>query len=741
MVLRDVLAEEPHALLDAEGVHGGAAPVPELGVHLLQLLVEPRHLGPLDVELEAVLADERHPDRNGLGTGNGELPPLEGLEDGPGQVHRLVQQLLHGLLGVWAVDEQHGAVAGDVLDLHRLALLHVLAHPPEIMELVVGVARDVKVILRQAHKGQLGVDLAGGREEVPQAHAAHGGQLVGDEAVEEGRSAGAADAVVGEGPVAEAAVVDHLPALAGDGVAVGGPLEGGEGVAQVGGLRVEPVGRLPAVREAELRASALEHLDDVLLGPLLVDDRPGAGPVLVEVGNDVVPSVRLLHLVPDPRGRGPLAETRGVGLRELVGGLSVLHPVHDVAREPGGVRDAVGLRARVPVVGLLVGRPDEVVAVRGPAGGTVQDGLDAGRLDGRHEARRRLHAVHEPVDVALEEPVRELGGHRALPLRGRQLHDVLALVRADEDPVALVSQVVGALEVAQDRQLMPVLLVVGLDLRDGLRDHVLVLENDRRRVNAGEASYALCPEPSAVDHPPRADNVGLTAGGAHGDLPGAVRHALHPDDLRVLVDAAAEFFGLAREGLRHGGGVNVAIALGVERSEDALGVHQGMEALYLLRPDDVQLGSVEQALVELGLGERVLRLLDPLLALQEAHGTRLVEGERDAVLVLPLLVEVHALLVPEFEVVAAVVVGHEAGRVPRRARRQRGLLEDGRRGADPGEPQLVEDGRARHAPADDRHVNVAGQVRRALRRRAAMAQRNGREWQTFRQTTMPQTLC
>mmetsp|Transcript_97139 Transcript_97139/g.302426 ORF Transcript_97139/g.302426 Transcript_97139/m.302426 type:complete len:308 (-) Transcript_97139:1678-2601(-) len=123
VILRDVLAEEPHALLNAEGVHGGASPVAQLRVHLLQPLIELRHLWPLDVELKAVLANERHPDGNRLGAGQRELPPLEGLEGGARQVHWLVQKLLPGRLGVWAVDEEHGALARDVLDLDGLALL------------------------------------------------------------------------------------------------------------------------------------------------------------------------------------------------------------------------------------------------------------------------------------------------------------------------------------------------------------------------------------------------------------------------------------------------------------------------------------------------------------------------------------------------------------------------------------------------------------------------------------------
>mmetsp|Transcript_33627 Transcript_33627/g.106775 ORF Transcript_33627/g.106775 Transcript_33627/m.106775 type:complete len:708 (+) Transcript_33627:833-2956(+) len=695
----------------------------------MELLVEPCHLIPLHVQLQAVLTNEGHAHCDGLGTRQAELAPLEGLEDLARQVHWLIQDLLDRRLGIGAVDEEHRALARDVLDLDLLIGPHVLAHPPQVVELVVGVACNVELLLREAHKGQLRVDLARGRQQVPQAHAAHGRQLVRDKPVQEGRRTSTLDAVVREGPVAEAGVVHHLLALLADAVGVRGPLEGGHGVAQVLGRGVEPAGRLPAVGEAELSASCAEHGDNVVLGAIRVHHRPGTGPVLIEVGSGVVPAVGLFDLLAHPGRRGPGAVARGVRLRELVGRLALEHPVHDVAREPGRMGDAVGLRTSVPVVPLLVRRAHEVVAVRRPARRPVQHRLDAHGLDRRHEARGRLHAVHEAVDVALEEPVGELRWHGALPLRGGQLHDVLVLVRADKDAVALVAEVVGALEVPQHGQLVPVLLVVGLHLGHGLGDDVLVLQHHGWRVHAREAADALGPEAGAVHHPARAHNVGLPAAGLDGDLPRAVRQALQAHNLAVLVDPAAHGLSLAREGLRHRRRVDVAVALGVECRDDALRVHQGMEPLDLLRGDEIHLRAAEEPLVELRLGECVLRLLHALLVLQQPYGARLVEGEQDALLVLPLLVELHALLVPELEVVAAVVVGHQARCVPGGAGGERGLLEDGRRGAEPPHAQLVQDGCACHAAADDCHVELAGQVRRSLGRgpTAAHCLRHGRQ--------------
>mmetsp|Transcript_44972 Transcript_44972/g.104005 ORF Transcript_44972/g.104005 Transcript_44972/m.104005 type:complete len:244 (+) Transcript_44972:281-1012(+) len=155
MVLCDVLPKQPHALLDAERIHRSASPISQLWVSSLQSLVEPGNLGALHVQLQTMLADEGHPNCDGLHTAERQIPPLEGLEHVAGQIHRLIQQLLHGRLCVGAVDEQHSSLTGDVLDVNLLTLLQVLAHPPQIVELVIRIACDVEVLLRKPHECEL----------------------------------------------------------------------------------------------------------------------------------------------------------------------------------------------------------------------------------------------------------------------------------------------------------------------------------------------------------------------------------------------------------------------------------------------------------------------------------------------------------------------------------------------------------------------------------------------------------
>mmetsp|Transcript_132374 Transcript_132374/g.330089 ORF Transcript_132374/g.330089 Transcript_132374/m.330089 type:complete len:422 (-) Transcript_132374:147-1412(-) len=416
--------------------------------------------------------------------------------------------------------------------------------------------------------------------------------------------------------------------------------------------------------EAQLSTAGLQDSDDVCLGTVRMHDGPCTRPILVEVGNVVVPTVCLLHLVLHPSKGGPLTITGGISLGQLVRGLAMLHPMDDVSAKTGCMGDAIGLCASIPIVGLLVRGTHEMVAIGRPTSRPIQHGFDACGLQLRYQPRGLLHAVHDALKITLPHVVREFRRHAALPLSGCQLHVVFALVGPYKNTIALVTEVIGSLEIPQDGELVAVLLVVGLDLRDGLGDHVLVLQHRARRVHSGEVTNALGPQSSAIDHTSSAYNMGLAPRRLDGDLPRAVGHALHADHLRILEDPATQGPRLRGKGLRHGRGIDVAVAFSVQGANEAVGVDERVQALDLLRSDHVHLVAIEKALVELGLRERVVSLLHPFLTLEKPHGTWLVEGEWDAILVLPLLEQSYAFIVPELEIVAAVVVRDKARGMP-----------------------------------------------------------------------------
>mmetsp|Transcript_79700 Transcript_79700/g.174830 ORF Transcript_79700/g.174830 Transcript_79700/m.174830 type:complete len:545 (+) Transcript_79700:1092-2726(+) len=544
---------------------------------------------------------------------------------------------------------------------------------------------------------------------MPQANTTDSRQLVGDEAVQELGGTSSSDSVVRERPVAETSMVDDALALGLHcRVPISRPVETGHLVLQVLCFGVEPIRSLPAMRKAELRATRLQGLDDVLLWTIFTDHRPCARSVFVEVCREVVPPVSFLHLVLHPLLRGPGTVAGRVGLHELVGGLAVDHPVNQVSAQPSTMRNSIGLGASIPIVGLLMRGANEVVAIGRPASRTIENGLDSHGFQLGNQRCGSFHAIHEALQVALEEMVGQLRRHGALPLARGQLHLVLALVRADEHAVTLVAEVVRTLQVTDDRQLVAVLRMILLHLGNGLGDDVLMLNHGAGSVDAREVADALRPETSAIDDLLGLDDMGVTRRQLEQHLPRAVRLACQADDFGVFVDLSAQGLGLGGKGLGHGGGIDVTIALCPQGGDHAIGVDERVVRLRLFRGDEVHLRAVEEALVELRLRERVVRLLETILVLDEAHGARLVEGQLDAVLVLPLLVELDTFLVPEFEVVSSMVVSDETCGMPGGAGGQGGLLEDGCGGGQALQAQVVQNARTSDSATDDRDLHFAG---------------------------------
>mmetsp|Transcript_58787 Transcript_58787/g.124667 ORF Transcript_58787/g.124667 Transcript_58787/m.124667 type:complete len:574 (-) Transcript_58787:544-2265(-) len=573
-----------------------------------------------------MLADEAHADGDDFRTGHGELPELEGLELGASQINGTVQHLGNDLLCLRAVDEDDSPIASDVLDVHLLVRFQVLLHPAEVVQLVARVASNVEVVVGKPNERKLGPDLPGRGNKVAETHSTNGRQLVRDEPAQELGRALPCDAVVRKGPVAQASVVQDLVALTFYCCfPVGWPGKGGHLVLQILRLGVEPIWSLPAVGKSQLGAPGLEFLNDVALGSIFTDDGPSARAVLVEVSGLVVPTISLFDLVRDPIGRRPGSITSGVGLDEFVGWFALEHPMHQVSAQSSTMGDAVRLGAGVPVVRLLVRGSHEVIAVGGPAGGSVQDRLDANSFEERDEVRCCFHTLLETIHVTLEEVVSKFWGHRSLPLFRGQFHDVLALVRPDEHAVALISEVVRALQVANDGKLVAVLGMVSLHFGDSLGDDILMLDHSARSVNAREVSDALGPETGAIDHLFGLHRVSLSVRELEKNLPRPVRLGSQAHNFRVFVDLTTQCLRFTGIRLGDRGWIDMSISLRPKGRDDTLGVDERMVPLSLFGTDKVHLGSVEEALVKLGLGERVVSLLQAILVLDEAHRAGLVE--------------------------------------------------------------------------------------------------------------------
>ena len=175
----------------------------------------------------------------------------------------------------------------------------------------------------------------------------------------------------------------------------------------------------------------------------------------------------------------------------------------------GGDAEAVPLVQ--PHVVHAGGGPDERTAIGRVGNRAVDDVLDAAVLERRHAPRGALDVRHQAVEVPGEEAAAEPVRH-AVGEAGRRT----LLVRSQDPPQALLAQVVGLVGLAQHGELAPAAGSVGLKFRRLVVDDVLVLDRDRRHVQA-EHSPGLARVVAGGEHQVLGGDVPL--GGAHLPLP------------------------------------------------------------------------------------------------------------------------------------------------------------------------------------------------------------------------------
>mmetsp|Transcript_28689 Transcript_28689/g.67441 ORF Transcript_28689/g.67441 Transcript_28689/m.67441 type:complete len:346 (+) Transcript_28689:1266-2303(+) len=329
------------------------------------------------------------------------------------------------------------------------------------------------------------------------------------------------------------------------------------------GAWVEIVRALPSVVEAELTALGLQHIVNITIRNRL--HRPGSQQILVREVHMVVHAIGLSNLRGYPVLRGPRTIPRRVGLLQFVGRLPVCNPLRQVAAQACAVRNAVGLCTCQPKVGRHVPLrrgADKVVSISRPHRGPVQHGLHAYFPELRQDLHRPLQVWHQALHIALEEEIGVLVGHACLPpLRRGELHGLRVLVGTQQDPIAFVTHVEGALQVPEHWQLVAVLVVILLHFRDGLRDAVLMLQHHRRHADASHGTNFVAPEPGCIDHEVCYRPLFFTCSSACNDLPLLAGEQVEGHHLRFLLDDAAEAFSSVRKGVCDTAWVDVTIAL------------------------------------------------------------------------------------------------------------------------------------------------------------------------------------
>ena len=273
----------------------------------------------------------------------------------------------------------------------------------------------------------------------------------------------------------------------------------------------------------------------------------------------------------------------------------------------------------------------------------------------------------------------------------------LRLEATDDEPAHLLLEVGVAVGVTQDRQ-------VRVHAVERLGDHVEVLRRVQGHGDADPGGDLLGPLPGTVDDDLRLHVAGI--GADAGDATASARVlGEHVGDPHALDHAGTALPGALGERAGEVGGVGLPVTGEPDGADEVVDLHQ---RVALLRLGRAQQGAVE---VEgLGRRRRAPQLGHPVLGARHDEAAALLVAGREPGLLLQLGVEPGRVLHQAGAALGGAQHPHEAGRVPRRPRRELPLLEQ-QHVAPPQPREVVGDAGADHPAADHDDLGALGEAR------------------------------
>ncbi len=340
-------------------------------------------------------------------------------------------------------------------------------------------AHQVEAIVSELRDRELRADAALLGQRVAERDAADlRRHLVRHQLVEPRLAARSRDLVLGERrEVDHADLLAHPPALVADVLEVVRAPEAPPVLAR-DAFRREPVGALPAVALSPHGAHPVQLLVD---GAGLRGARVVALLVRIVDGEHV--AVGLLVLAHRVALAAVGAEAARIHAQHVDARVALGDPFRELPARAAGGRHAEAVALVQPDVVHVPCRADQRAAVRRIRDGPVDDGLDPAVLEARDALHRRLDVRQQPVEIAGEELLAELGGHAVGEARRRAL-----FVRPEDPPHPLLAQVVRRVGFPQHRELAAAARAVRLELGGFVVHDVLVLDGNRRHVEPEHAA-------------------------------------------------------------------------------------------------------------------------------------------------------------------------------------------------------------------------------------------------------------
>ena len=444
----------------------------------------------------------------------------------------------------------------------------------------------------------------------------------------------------------------------------------------------EPGRTLPAEPLAEHGALGLVPLVE-RIGP----GRTAGGPFLVGIGYEVHAMIGLEGLGDVIVLGGVWPEAAGVELQHVDLRLSLDHPLGQVLAAAAALGDADAGPTGKPEIVQPEGRAQQHTAVRGVGDRTVDDFLDAGRLQNRHAFHSHLDEGLDPVEVGRQQFLVEVGGY---PVDSPGL-GAPGLVGPEIQAVLFLAQVKRRVRVADHGKQAP----EGLDLGDALGHQILVLHHDDGQGQPHHGADFDGEGAGGVDH-----DFGRDGPLVRRHRPFAVGLLRKTRDPGVAVDLGAAHARALGHGLGCARRVDKAVRRGVGAADHVIEREEGMEGLDFIGADYLE-RQVEVA----RLGAQLLELVHAVPGRRQPDAAVLVEAGGLAGLGLEPLVKVGAVRLHLGHIEADFEMGRVARRVPGRARGQLALLHQHHvRPTQLG--QVIKQAAAEDAAADHHHARM-----------------------------------
>jgi len=372
---------------------------------------------------------------------------------------------------------------------------------------------------------------------------------------------------------------------------------------------------------------------------------------LVGEADREAPGIVLADLGVGIGGRRPGAVAGDIHGVDVESGVAIDDPVGEREADAAALAEARHDSAGAPEARQAAHRPDERIAVRREAEGTVDDPLDAGLLESREMLEPDFQRRRDTVEVRLEQLVAEIPGR----VHGRP-GPARLLIGAHEHAAAFLAQIDFALEVHDMQHLAARLAVVRLHLRHVVGDEIHVLHGEDRQFEADHAPDLARPEPAGID-----DMLGPDLSLVGRNPPLAARKQLKRLDPGEAVYLGALPAGRRGIGVGRAGRVHMAVIGVPERAHEMPGVEQRHVPVRLLGGDDL---GIEPQIAPARMGQ-----LQPFHALRRAGqqvAARHMQPCRLARCGLDLRVEVDGVFLELRDMRVAVDGVHAARGVPAR---------------------------------------------------------------------------